>query len=297
MEGYQFHIPHVGTRSKWQTFIAPFMVIPWLIVLLLWSYPDLAASLVTNHGGGLLHSTPDTIDSPAELQRTLHQKIQESQSEVSMESGYSTQQTIEEDMAYVAEYIQASLMVYMDETAAVVCYYGLMVFLCWSCIIWMILNIHYALIIFMPVIALLLCCGVYPQWLFEWNRAITNLVIGVLCYFLQLTPVFPDAEAHSTIITIPQPTRHMNRFLPIVKWILVIPHSLLLLILLPVFLVAAFVGYIVTSISGRYPDSLFRIVEAYLRLNFRVMSYSHLLVSDQYPSCSFFASADKPAAD
>ena len=297
MEGYQFHIPYVGNRSKWKTLLAPLMVMPWFVLLLLWSYPDLASSMITSHSGALLSDTSEPINNPVDLQKTLHQKMQESQSEITMDASYTSQQSIESEIVYVVEYIKISLMEYMDSTVATIFTYMLITFLLWSCVVWMILNIHYALIIFMPVIALLLCCGVYPRWLFAWNRAVTNLIVEVLCYFLQLTPQFPNSEAQSAIISIPQPTGHMSRFLPLFKWILVIPQSLLLLILLPVFLVVAFTGYIATSVSGRYPDSLFRIAEAYLRLNFRVMSYSHLLVSDQYPGCSFLASSDNPITD
>jgi hypothetical protein len=296
MEGYQFHIPYVGKRSKWKTAIAPLMVLPWLLLLLFWSEPDLASSMFTTHSSSLLNDTAETIDNPVDLQKTLQQKLQESQYEITMDSSNVGQEAIGDEIVYLAESIHIHLMEYMDSTMATVCYYVLMTFLLWSCVVWMLLNLHYALSLFMPLVAFLLCCRVYPQWIFTWNQAITHVIVEVLCYFLQLSPVFPDVEARSTIITIPQPTGHLSRFLPLVKWILIIPHALLLLICLPIFLVVTFIGYIVTSLTGRYPDSLFRIAEAYLRLNFRVMSYSHLLVSDQYPSLSFFASSDKPAS-
>ena len=293
MEGYRFLIPYVGKRSKYKSFLAPLFIMPWLVLLGLWSHPDVVSSMLFERPAHLLATVDsESIDSPLDLQRALQQEIQESQAEIEAQTDPSVQQQIEADVMYLVQYTRASLMEKMDSTLATICYYTLVIFLFWSCVVWLLLNIHYTLIIFMPVIVLLLCCGVYPQWLFSWNRAITNLIVDVLCYFLQLTPAFPDVEAQDSIITLPQPHAQMSRWLPIVKWILVIPHSILLLIIFPVFLLMAFFGYISTVLVGKYPDSLYRFVEGYLRWNFRVISYSHLLVSDQYPRCSFFARGD-----
>ena len=76
-----------------------------------------------------------------------------------------------------------------------------------------------------------------------------------------------------------------NRFLPLIKWLLALPHYIVLFF---VFIGAAFailISFFATIITGRWPRGLFDFCVGALRWTYRVHAYVFLL-TDRYPPFS-----------
>jgi hypothetical protein len=73
-----------------------------------------------------------------------------------------------------------------------------------------------------------------------------------------------------------------NRFLPLVKWLLAIPHYLVLFFLFIGVFFAKIVAFFAVLITGRYPEGLFNFVTGVLRWSWNVNAYVYLL-TDEYP--------------
>jgi hypothetical protein len=78
----------------------------------------------------------------------------------------------------------------------------------------------------------------------------------------------------------------LSRWLPWIKWLLALPHYIVLLVLHLAALVCAIVAWLAILFTGRYPRSLFDFIEGVLRWNNRVVAYMALLATDRYPPFS-----------
>jgi hypothetical protein len=81
----------------------------------------------------------------------------------------------------------------------------------------------------------------------------------------------------------PDAARDLNRWLPLVKWLLAIPHYIVLFFLWIAALVVVIIAWFVILFTGRYPRAMFDFVEGVLRWGQRVIAYAFLLVTDAYP--------------
>ena len=78
--------------------------------------------------------------------------------------------------------------------------------------------------------------------------------------------------------------RHsLNRWLPLVKWLLAIPHYIVLAFLYLAALVVVVIAWFAILFTGRYPRGLFDFLVGVGRWHNRVLAYALLLVTDQYP--------------
>ena len=78
----------------------------------------------------------------------------------------------------------------------------------------------------------------------------------------------------------------LNRWLPLVKWLLAIPHYVVLFVLWIAAIAAVVIAWFAIVITGRYPRVLFDFVEGVFRWSLRVSAYAFLLVTDKYPPFS-----------
>jgi hypothetical protein len=88
---------------------------------------------------------------------------------------------------------------------------------------------------------------------------------------------YPDAE------------RDLNRWLPLVKWFLAIPHFIVLIFLEIATIVLVVVAWFAILFTGRYPRSIFDFVQGVMRWHNRVTAYAIVLVTDRYPPFSLSA--------
>ena len=129
----------------------------------------------------------------------------------------------------------------------------------------------------------------YPRWWFDFSRELTRFTTRVGAYLVALTDRYPstvDQQAVHLEIDYPDVKQDLNRWLPLVKWFLAIPHYFVLALLIAGALLAAVVGWFAVLITGRYPRALFDYLVGVGRWTLRVQAYAFLLVTDQYPPFS-----------
>ena len=313
MQGYSFKVDYIKKRSRIRSLFAPIIVLPLFIMLQLWSGPsslyniENATNLYSNArvNSSINDSTyhKDILNVTHHSNSNFKDEIKENKKSIAHQDDYNYHfgydffkdlkyDTLHDSIVLLKNKFYSWLQSYLDNPLLNVFYYLFFLFIMWAFFIIIFLNISTAFIVFSPIVVLLLCFRKYPSWIFAWNRSITYFVVNTLCYFLLLSPHFPDLEASDEILMIPEPGDKLGRFLPLFKIILVLPHCVILSLLLIIMIPLSFIGYLTTIITGQYPGIIFKFVEGYLRWNYRVICYAQLLCSDQYPQFSFSSRYD-----
>ncbi len=126
----------------------------------------------------------------------------------------------------------------------------------------------------------------YPRWWFDWNLELQRFSNRVGAYLALMDDRYPstdDAQSVHLDYAYPDVRRDLNRWLPLVKWLLAIPHFIILVVLNIAAVVAVIVAWVAILVTGRYPRGLFGFVEGVFRWNNRVIGYALTLVTDTYP--------------
>jgi len=129
----------------------------------------------------------------------------------------------------------------------------------------------------------------YPRWWFDFARELTRFGARVGAYLALLTDRYPSTVDEQSVhleIDYPDVERDVSRWLPLVKWLLAIPHYIVLVVLWLMAIVAVVVAWFAILITGRYPRGLFDFVVGVGRWTLRVGAYAFLLVTDRYPPFS-----------
>ena len=140
--------------------------------------------------------------------------------------------------------------------------------------------------VFLPLILMILFRQKYPNWWFDWNVALTKFSTRVGAYIGLLTDVYPSTDEEQMVhIDIPYPDvkNELNRWLPLVKWLLAIPHYIVLFFLYIAAIVCLIIAWFAILFTTRYPRGLFDFVVGVTRWSLRVDAYAFLLVTDRYP--------------
>jgi hypothetical protein len=126
----------------------------------------------------------------------------------------------------------------------------------------------------------------YPRWWFDWNREWLRLSNRVGAFVLLMSDRYPSTDEEQYVhfdVDYPDAGRDLNRWLPLVKWLLAIPHYIVLFFLWIGVLFAVIGAWFAILFTGRYPRPLFDYVEGVLRWENRVIAYAGLLATDRYP--------------
>ena len=126
----------------------------------------------------------------------------------------------------------------------------------------------------------------YPRWWFDWNLGLVRFGTRVYAYLALLRDEYPSTDDEQAVhIDIPYPDapRELNRWLPLVKWFLAIPHFVVLGLLAVGACVGVIIAWFAILFTGRYPRSLFDFVVGVFRWWLRVAAYALLLTTDRYP--------------
>lgn len=143
--------------------------------------------------------------------------------------------------------------------------------------------------IFVATVLMILFRQRYPRWWFDFMRELTRFGARVGAYFALLTDQYPSTVEEQAVhleIDYPDVERDLNRWLPLVKWFLAIPHWIILFFLCIAALFAIVIAWFAILFTGRYPRSLFDFIVGVSRWSLRVEAYAFLLVTDQYPPFS-----------
>lgn len=141
-------------------------------------------------------------------------------------------------------------------------------------------------ILFLPPMLMILFRQKYPRWWFDWSLALLKFQNRVTAYVLLLRDEYPSTDEEQAVhLDIPYPDvqANLNRWLPLVKWILAIPHYIILVFLGIAMIVAVIIAWFAILFRGRYPAGLFSFVVGVMRWENRVIAYAIVLVTDRYP--------------
>ncbi|MEQ1857673.1 MAG: DUF4389 domain-containing protein [Longimicrobiales bacterium] len=140
-------------------------------------------------------------------------------------------------------------------------------------------------IVFAATVLMLLFRRKYPRWWFDWNLALTRFGLRVVSYGMLLTDEYPSTDEDQAVhLEIAYPdAAQLNRWLPLVKWILAIPHLVVLALLCVLGAFGVAWAWLTILFTGRYPRDVFDYVVGLMRWWVRVASYACLLTTDRYP--------------
>lgn len=142
---------------------------------------------------------------------------------------------------------------------------------------------------FLATLLLILFRQVYPRWWFDFIRELTRFENRAGAYLFLLTDKYPSTEDAQSVhieIDYPDAKQDLNGWLPLVKWLLAIPHYIVLVILGVLAAFTVIVAWFAILFTGNYPRGLFNFVVGVMRWSLRVQAYAFLLVTDRYPPFS-----------
>jgi hypothetical protein len=146
--------------------------------------------------------------------------------------------------------------------------------------------------LFLATVLMILFRQRYPRWWFDFALELTRFSARIGAYFALLTDAYPSTVEEQGVhleLDYPEVERDLNRWLPLVKWLLAIPHVVVLAFLTVGAAVAVVVAWFAILFTGQYPRALFDFVVGVGRWWLRVQAYAVLLVTDRYPPFSLHA--------
>ena len=126
----------------------------------------------------------------------------------------------------------------------------------------------------------------YPRWWYDWNLEVLRFENRIAAYLALMNDRYPSTDEHQSVhldFAYPDAQHDLNRWLPLVKWLLAIPHYIVLFFLWLAALVCIVIAWFAILFTGRYPRGLFEFVDGVLRWGNRVVAYAFILVTDEYP--------------
>jgi hypothetical protein len=141
-------------------------------------------------------------------------------------------------------------------------------------------------VLFLATLLMLVFRHKYPRWWFDWNLNILRFANRVFAYLVLLRDEYPSTdEVQHVHVTLPDPQggAALNQWLPLVKWLLALPHYIVLAVLWIAVVVVTVVSWFVILFTGRHPRSLHAFVVGVFRWSLRVEAYALALVTDSYP--------------
>lgn len=144
-------------------------------------------------------------------------------------------------------------------------------------------------LLFIPPLLMILFRQRYPRWWFDWNRELLRFANRVGVYLVLMDDRYPSTEEEQSVhleFAYPDARVGLNRWLPLIKWLLVIPHCVVLFFLYIGAVFAAISAWFAILFTGRYPRGIFDYIEGVIRWHNRVVGYALILVTDAYPPFS-----------
>lgn len=151
---------------------------------------------------------------------------------------------------------------------------------------WSVQSYGVGLFVVLPTLLMIVFRQKYPKWWYDWNLAIARFATRFVAYLALLRDEYPSTDEEQAVhLDIPYPNARddLNRWLPLVKWLLAIPHYIVLWFLAIAAIVVVIVSWFAILFTGRYPKDLFDFVVGVFRWYLRVVAYAFLLTTDRYP--------------
>jgi hypothetical protein len=141
-------------------------------------------------------------------------------------------------------------------------------------------------VLFAATLLMILFRQKYPRWWFDWNRELVRFGNRVGIYVALMDDRYPSTDDQQSVhleFDYPDARTDLNRWLPLVKWFLAIPHYIVLAFLSLAAFFVVIATWFAVLFTGRYPRGMFDFVEGVIRWHNRVAAYAFLLVTDRYP--------------
>jgi hypothetical protein len=141
-------------------------------------------------------------------------------------------------------------------------------------------------VLFFPTLLMILFREKYPRWWYDWNLQFLRFAYRVGAYLTLLDDHYPSTDEEQSVhldFPYPDARRDLNRWLPLVKWLLAIPHWIVLFFLEIAAFFVVIGAWFAILFTGRYPRGMFDFVVGVFRWNARVVAYALVLTTDRYP--------------
>ena len=141
-------------------------------------------------------------------------------------------------------------------------------------------------LLFLPPLLMIVFRQKYPRWWFDWNLELLRFTNRVGAYMALMSDRYPSTDENQYVeLGFPYPDARagLNRWLPLVKWLLAIPHYVVLFFLYIGVVFGVIAAWFAILFTGRYPRGIFDYVQGVLRWHNRVVAYALVLVTDEYP--------------
>ena len=141
-------------------------------------------------------------------------------------------------------------------------------------------------LLFLPPLLMILFRRKYPRWWFDWNLQLLRFHNRIGIYLALMDDRYPSTDEQQSVhldFPYPDARAQLSRGLPLVKWLLAIPHYIVLVILYIGVFFAVIAAWFAILFTGRYPRGIFDYVEGVIRWHNRVVGYALILVTDRYP--------------
>ncbi len=145
-------------------------------------------------------------------------------------------------------------------------------------------------IIFVPTLLMILFRQKYPRWWFDWNLAFSRFMARISSFLYLFRDEYPSTDEEQAVhldFHYPDVKKDLNRWLPLVKWFLAIPHYIILACLSIAAIVVLIIAWFAILFTGVFPRGMFDFVVGVCRWGYRVQAYAFLLITDKYPPFSF----------
>jgi hypothetical protein len=141
-------------------------------------------------------------------------------------------------------------------------------------------------VLFLATLLMIVFRQKYPRWWFDWNLEFLRFENRITAFLALMDDRYPSTDEHQAVMLdfpYPDAKQGLNRWLPLVKWLLAIPHYIVLFFLGIAALVVIVLAWFAILFTGRYPRGLFDFVLGVMRWGNRVVAYAFVLVTDRYP--------------
>ena len=141
-------------------------------------------------------------------------------------------------------------------------------------------------LVVLPPLLMIVFRQKYPRWWFDWNLQLMRFSSRIAAYLALMDDRYPSTDEEQAVrleLPYPDAKEGLNRWLPLIKWLLAIPHYIVLIFLTIAAVLATIGAWFAILFTGRYPRGIFDFVEGVLRWWSRVTGYAFVLVTDEYP--------------
>jgi hypothetical protein len=141
-------------------------------------------------------------------------------------------------------------------------------------------------LVVLPTLLMIVFRQKYPRWWFDWNLEMARFSARVGVYVALMDDRYPSTDEHQAVhldFPYPDARNDLNRWLPLVKWLLAIPHYVVLFFLYIAAILVVIAAWFAILFTGRFPRGMFEFLVGVGRWTNRVIAYAHTLVTDRYP--------------